>query len=438
MIQTAAQALVTKNRLPGMVLTDHHFSLPLDHNQPNGQKIAVYAREVVAPQRENDNLPWLVFFQGGPGFPAPRPMTVHGWLARALENYRVLLLDQRGTGRSSPITFQTLAKFKSPSEQAAYLSHFRADSIIKDAEHIRENLVGKTEKWTGLGQSFGGFCLTTYLSIAPEGLQAAIITGGLPPLSASVDDIYRATYKRSIEQNKRYYRRYPNDVDRVREVVDYLKKHDVRMPAGGRLTPERFLQSGLAFGMTDGFELLHYRLEEAFVDGASGRELGYSFLQDMEYSQAFDTNPIYALLHEAIYCQGTSSNWSAARVLGEYPQFSTDRKDDPIFFTGEMVYPWMFESYPKLAPMKEAAEILAAKEDWPKIYDKEKLNSCEVPVVAAVYYDDMYVETSYSEDTAANIGNIRLWLTNELVHNAIRAEGYRVLDHLLKMLNGEL
>ncbi len=438
MIQTAAQALVTKNRLPGMVLTDHHFSLPLDHNQPNGQKIAVYAREVVAPQRENDNLPWLVFFQGGPGFPAPRPMTVHGWLARALENYRVLLLDQRGTGRSSPITFQTLAKFKSPSEQAAYLSHFRADSIIKDAEHIRENLVGKTEKWTGLGQSFGGFCLTTYLSIAPEGLQAAIITGGLPPLSASVDDIYRATYKRSIEQNKRYYRRYPNDVDRVREVVDYLKQHDVRMPSGGLLTPERFLQSGLAFGMTDGFELLHYRLEEAFVDGASGRELGYSFLQDMEYSQAFDTNPIYALLHEAIYCQGSSSNWSAARVLDEYPQFSTDRKDDPIFFTGEMVYPWMFESYPKLAPLKEAAEILAAKEDWPKIYDKEKLHSCEVPVVAAVYYDDMYVETSYSEDTAANIGNIRLWLTNELVHNAIRAEGYRVLDHLLKMLNGEL
>lgn len=29
---------------------------------------------------------------------------------------------------------------------------------------------------------------------------------------------------------------------------------------------------------------------------------------------SWDTNPLYALLHEAIYCQGAASNWAAHRV----------------------------------------------------------------------------------------------------------------------------
>ena len=42
-----------------------------------------------------------------------------------------------------------------PKEQADYLTHFRADSIVRDAEAIRLNL--GVEKWSILGQSFGGF-----------------------------------------------------------------------------------------------------------------------------------------------------------------------------------------------------------------------------------------------------------------------------------------
>ena len=60
-----------------------------------------------------------------------------------------------------------------------------------------------------LGQSFGGFCVCTYLSIAPEGLREAYITGGLPPLARRRDDVYAATYERVRERNRRYYARYP-------------------------------------------------------------------------------------------------------------------------------------------------------------------------------------------------------------------------------------
>jgi pimeloyl-ACP methyl ester carboxylesterase len=136
------------HHLPGLVLTAHTFTVPLDHARPNGEQISVFAREVVTPAKEDAELPWLVFFQGGPGFGAPRPLTKSGWLKRALEEYRILLLDQRGTGRSTPITYQTLARLGSPQAQADYLKHFRADAIVQDAEWIRRELLGKDGRWT--------------------------------------------------------------------------------------------------------------------------------------------------------------------------------------------------------------------------------------------------------------------------------------------------
>ena len=42
---------------------------------------------------------------------------------RALQEFRVLLLDQRGTGHSTPISADALAGM-TPSEQADYLGHF--------------------------------------------------------------------------------------------------------------------------------------------------------------------------------------------------------------------------------------------------------------------------------------------------------------------------
>jgi len=86
----------------------------------------------------------------------------------------------------------------------------------------------------------------------------------------------------------------------VREIAQHLVSNDVRMPSGGRLTVERFQQLGLAFGMSDGFETIHYLLEEAFVDVAGGgREINWNFLHHLEAHQAFDTNPIFSVLHEA-------------------------------------------------------------------------------------------------------------------------------------------
>ena len=178
-------------------------------------------------------------------------------------------------------------------------------------------------------------------------------------------------------------------------------------------------------------------MEDAFVNGAQGLELSFAFLRGVENSQSFDTNPIFAILHESIYCQGTASNWAAERVRAEFPDFelsSTSR----VMFTGEMIYPWMFDEYVSLRPLKEAAQLLAEYDGWPRLYDIPNLQANTVPCVAAVYYNDMYVERQYSEETARNIRGIKTWVTSEYEHNALRADGEKVLGHLMELLRGEI
>lgn len=104
------------------------------------------------------------------------------WAKAALSSFRVLLLDQRGTGLSSKITPGVVARLPgSAADKAAHLGHFRADSIVRDCEAIRKAL-GATQG-TLLGQSFGGFCAVLYLSRCPDSLrQAPLLTWATAPL----------------------------------------------------------------------------------------------------------------------------------------------------------------------------------------------------------------------------------------------------------------
>jgi pimeloyl-ACP methyl ester carboxylesterase len=403
-------------RLPGLTTVEHTFEIPLDHSDDSSERITVFARELADP--EGRDRPFLVYFQGGPGFEAVRPTrnpNNPGWVDRALKEFRVLMLDQRGTGRSSPIG--TLAG-RTPAEQAAYLAHFRADAIVRDAEWIRGAL--GVERWSVLGQSFGGFCVTTYLSLAPEALREAFLTGGLPALGPRIDEIYAYTYARVLDRTRRYYERYPADRDRVRRIHERVANRELTLPSGDRLTWRRFRQLGHLLGMSDGAEQLHYLLE--LPPDSPG------FLHDVDGAVSFARNPIYAVLHEASWADGGTTRWSAERMLpAEY--------ETPEPFTGEHVYPWMFEDYSGLAPLREAAELLAQRE-WPRLYDPDVLASNEVPVAAAIYVRDMYVERTFSEETAARIRGARTWITNEYEHNGLRADGERILGRLIDLARG--
>ncbi|MGW0880091.1 alpha/beta fold hydrolase [Streptomyces sp. NPDC002671] len=427
-------------RQPGVVLTDRHFTVPLDHADPGGETIELYAREVVASDKAGQNLPWLLYLQGGPGFGANRFVGRQAWLDRALKDYRVLLLDQRGTGRSTPATRQTLPLRGGPAEQADYLARFRADSIVRDCEAIRPEVTGGAP-WTVLGQSFGGFCTVSYLSHAPEGLDTAIVTGGLPSLDAHAVDVYRAAYPRIERKVTAHYARYPQDVERARRIVEHLLTHDVVLPNGHHLTVEAFQALGLILGASDGSHRLHYLLEDAFVRTPGGAQLSDAFQEQVQPLLSYAGHPLYALVHEAIYGQDARPTaWAAERVRAEFPQFDAAKAlagDAPVLFTGETVHPWMFDTDPALRPLRETAELLAARTDWAPLYDAERLAANEVPVAAAVYHDDMYVDTAHSLETASAIRGLRTWVTDEFEHDGLRAGAPRVLDRLLALARGE-
>jgi pimeloyl-ACP methyl ester carboxylesterase len=423
----------TVSRLPGLVLTDHEVEVPLDHADPDGEQITVFAREVVAPRKRDQDLPWLVFLQGGPGARSPRPTNRSGWLGRALAEHRVLLLDQRGTGRSTPATRQTLTARGGAEEQARYLRHFRADSIVRDAEVVRETLVGADGRWSLLGQSYGGFVALTYLSLAPGSLDKVLIAGGLPPLDRGPDEVYRATLERVRQRCERLVARYPADAGRLDAVADHLAAHDVRLPSGDRLTVTRLQSLGVALGYADGMEKVHYLLETAWSGGSADEpsgDLSDEFLATVEAATAFVDRPLYAVLHESIYCQGFASRWSAQRVVDGLPEFSPLAR--PLLLTGEMVLPELVRGNRALAPLAGAADLLAAYDDWPALYDLDVLAANEVPVAAVIYHEDMYVEHAFSVETAARVGNLRWWSTSDLGHDGLRNDA-NVLDRLLDL-----
>ncbi|MFE5795414.1 alpha/beta fold hydrolase [Streptomyces sp. NPDC056503] len=417
---------------PAYATADHTFTVPLDHARPDGPTLEVFAREVADPARADEELPWLLYLQGGPGGKSPRPtLGSPGWLPHALKTHRVLLLDQRGTGRSTPVTARAAARFADPARLAAHLGHFRADAIVDDAELIRRRLCGDTP-WETLGQSYGGFLTLTYLSRAPEGLRACYVTGGLPGLTATADEVYARTYPRVRDRCREYYARYPEDAGRLRRIAGLLDAGDVRLPDGDRLTVRRLRTLGLALGMGDGFERLHWLLDEALdADGAPGD----TFLHQVATLTGHVEAPLFAVLQESLYGQGAGpTGWAAHRALADHPEFAEDA--GTLLLTGEMMYPWMFREIAGLRPFAEAAELLAARADWPRLYDPARLAANRVPLAAAVYHDDVYVDAGLSLDTARRIGSARVWVTSEWEHDGLAASGGRVLARLMDMASG--
>ncbi|MFF4618493.1 alpha/beta fold hydrolase [Nonomuraea jabiensis] len=401
--------------IPGMRVRDHVVEVPLDWSDPEAT-IRVFARELVAPTRDGDDLPCLLYLQGGPGGKGPRPVGTSGWLGKALETYRVILLDQRGTGRSSRIDGRVMNALD-PQEGADYLAHFRADSIVADAEHLRRTVFGG-RRWSTLGQSYGGFLTMTYLSRAPEGLSACYVAGGLPSLDPDASEVYRRTYPRVAAKNAEFYRRYPHHAETVSRLADRLAYGDVLLPDGDTLTVRRLQSLGIDFGMKPGYERMHWLLDESLLEGG---ELPETFLHQVLARSSYADNPLFAALQESIYGSGPGATaWAAQRERANHPAFAEDAR--PLLFTGEMIYPWMFAEIRALRPFRAAVDLLAERAEWPALYDLDRLAANEVPVAAAVYFDDMYVDSGLQLDTASRVGNTQAWVTNEYEHDGIGEE----------------
>ena len=172
-------ALITSYHVPGLYVEDHSIDVPLDWRGLEPMLLAVgstmrrgampapiagapesiklFYRVVCAPDRINDDLPLLLFLQGGPGGESPRPLspTSDGWIEEAVKHFRVVLPDQRGTGRSSCVDGRTIAALGDRAEQQEPMPHARRRTFSSATSPVPSCATLSTCAWWALAASPG-------------------------------------------------------------------------------------------------------------------------------------------------------------------------------------------------------------------------------------------------------------------------------------------
>lgn len=419
----------------------------------------LYKTSFLLPAKPN----LICYIQGGPGFPCAVPLSKSDFTKVLLDRgYQIVFLGQRGTGLSTPLEARTFDKLlprdaedtdsEYTKKQLEYILNFRADSIVEDYEAIRKVLIADA-KWSLIGQSYGGFTSFTYLSKYASSLKDVLVTGGVPPINYGPDDVYRSTYERTAERNQHYYNKYPGDVAKVNNILSYLARNTVTLPNGGTLSVERFQQLGLNFGRFGGTDTMHLLVVKFDYELKLFGYPTYETLNTVQTESSFDTNVIYALFQEAIYCDGNNltvqfSDWSADRLryLPANHQFVFKGNSEyPTYFTGEMVYKSMYDDFAELRPFKDLAFALHSNTEWSPLYNAEvlgKLSWDKVRIVAATYVYDQYVDFDLTNKVKKNVfknnGNLRQYITSEFFHGGIRANAKKVVGSLFDLLDCEV
>lgn len=173
---------------------------PLDPAAPQGTQIDVHFAVLPALARNRRPDP-VFFFAGGPGQSA---IEIAGSVARLLgrlSNRRdIVLVDQRGTGRSAPLVcdepsptqplaeavdpariFDRLASCRARLQQLPHgdLRHYTTAVAMQDADAIRRQL--GAEQVNLVGGSYGTRAALDYMRQFPQAVRRAVIDGVAPP-----------------------------------------------------------------------------------------------------------------------------------------------------------------------------------------------------------------------------------------------------------------
>lgn len=124
----------------------------------------------------------------------------------------------------------------------------------------------------------------------------------------SPDEVYRRCFKKVAQRNEAYYKKYPEDVEKVQAICRLLQRSgDITVrdtTSQGYITARRFLQIGINFGAHGGLDTVHDIVLKAFTDLNFVGHLTRPTVSRIEALLPYNDHIIYASLHEPIYCQG--------------------------------------------------------------------------------------------------------------------------------------
>ncbi len=174
-----------------------HFRVPVDHADPAAGQLSLFMAKVPARRADPEPDP-LVLLAGGPGQAATE---VWPSLREALERINrdrdIWLLDQRGTGGSSPLDCdfgpatslfeateaemsQAIAGCRAQLQaEGRALQHFTTSDMIADLEFVRQAL--GAPRLNLYGGSYGTRVGLEYLRRHPHAVRSAMLDGVVPP-----------------------------------------------------------------------------------------------------------------------------------------------------------------------------------------------------------------------------------------------------------------
>lgn len=272
---------------------------PLDPAQPQGPQIDLHFAVLPALARNRKPDP-LLFFAGGPGQSAMALAGPVGHLLARLSNRRdVVLIDQRGTGRSAPLFCDEwppgapLAEAADPARQITRmqacavqlqklphgdLRHYTTWVAMQDADAVRQAL--GAAQVNVVGGSYGTRAALEYMRQFPQAVRRAVIDGVAPPdmvlpaafstdNQAALDAVFQA-----CEAEADCRRRHPGLRARFTALLASLPREvTVAHPLTGRTERVTFTPDWL-LGLVRGplyVPALASALPQALHDAADGR-----------------------------------------------------------------------------------------------------------------------------------------------------------------------
>lgn len=173
---------------------------PLDPARPQGTQIELHYAVVPALARNKKPDP-VFFFAGGPGQSAIELAgPVSAQLSRLLNRRDLVLIDQRGTGRSAPLKCddddpgRPMAQTMDPARMREQLRRCRealqklphgdlrfytTTIAMQDVDAVRQAL--KVERLNAVGASYGTRAVLEYQRQFPQRVRRAVIDGVAPP-----------------------------------------------------------------------------------------------------------------------------------------------------------------------------------------------------------------------------------------------------------------
>jgi pimeloyl-ACP methyl ester carboxylesterase len=204
------------------------FEVPEDWDKPDGRKLRLHVA-VVPAKTDKPRADPLFFLAGGPGQAASESFS--SGFEQVRRHRAIVLVDQRGTGRSNPLTCDALSNLDpfvpipEEEEHALFkacvdsfqvdLATFTTTATVRDLDAVRSALGYDTINLYGI--SYGTRVALSFLAQYPDRVRSTILDGVIPQDVVLGPEILsegparaRATVVRRCQMEPACAKRFPN------------------------------------------------------------------------------------------------------------------------------------------------------------------------------------------------------------------------------------